>query len=181
MALRALRRVSGNCSEDTKMTRKSRARDVALILRMSDVVLASLNPLLDDATLDERKNKALFALFQKLDLLTTVTFVPWSKFPYHRDTLKFSQDVLRHEQQRSLVASVVAENIVMLLVREMSDQSEALLLLRLDSAYLKHCLDKFYVNELTGDAVAHEMVSHTVESIMAAHPVDAIISTIRDK
>lgn len=164
------------------MNRKeSRVRDAAFVQRMMLVVLASLDPLLDEAALDTQKNKSLFALFLRLDLLTTVTFVPWSRFPYHRNTLRFDLNTLREEGARRTVASVVAENIVMLLARESSRESEALLLLRLDSAHLKHCLGRFYINEFTGDAVARELISLSVEAALAAQSIEGIIEGIGDK
>lgn len=156
-------------------------RDPLLLESINQLVLAALNPLLDEATLDAPSNKSLFALFQKLDLLTTVTYVQWSKFPYHRNTLRFDQETLRDRPSRDMVASVVAENIVMLLVREMTKDSEAQLFLKLNSASLKHCLGSLYLNEFTGDRVAREIVSQAVESLMAQTKVDDIIATIGAK
>lgn len=156
----------------------SYSRDSALLARINLVVRAAVNPLLDEATLDAAKTQSLFALFQKLDLLTTVTYVQWSKFPYHRNTLAFNQDILNDKESRDLVLSVVAENIVMLLVREMTAESEALLLLKLDSANLEHCLSSLYLNEFTGDDVVREIVSSAVESVMEASSVNDIIATI---
>ena len=128
------------------------------------VVSKRLDELLLDANFDASLFGDLRRAFHKLDLLVVVSYDPWSKWPWKRTPVAFSSD-LYEPAQRQRIIDIVAPQIADLLLREMSQNSQKVLIL-LTKESLLAALSRFYVNEFTGDSVAHLQIYMAVDEVM---------------
>lgn len=128
------------------------------------VVSKRVDELLSDANLNASLFGELRRAFHKLDMLVVVSYDPWSKWPWKRTPVSFSSDLFERSQRERIV-QVVAPQIVDLMLREMSESSQKVLLL-LRKEDLLSALNRFYVNEFTGDAVAGVILQMAVDSVM---------------
>jgi hypothetical protein len=128
------------------------------------VVSKRLDELLVDANLDAFLFGELRRSFQKLDMLVVVSYDPWSKWPWKRTPVSFDSD-LYERTQRQRITDLVAPQIVDLMLREMSENSQKVLF-HLRKENLLAALNRFYINEFTGDAVARLILQMAVDSVM---------------
>lgn len=123
---------------------------------------------LDELLLEANYNAGLFGelrkCFCKLDLLVVVSYDPWSKWPWKRTPVTLASNLSEPDARRSVV-ELIAPQIVDLILREVSDNSQKVLLLLSKEALLE-ALKRFYVNEFTGDALAHLELQMAVETAM---------------
>lgn len=133
------------------------------------VVSKRLDELLIEANLDASRFGELRRAFHKLDMLVVVTYEQWSKWPWKRTPVSFSSDLGDHAQRRRII-DLVAPQIVDLMLREMSENSEKVLVL-LSKEALFEALKRFYVNEFTGNAVARLQLQMAVDAAMNAQGV----------
>lgn len=129
------------------------------------IVSRRLDELFIDSWVDAGIYGELRRSLYKLDFLVVVSYDQWSKWPYKRTPVRFTTDALYDSVERSKIVNIVAEQIVALMLREMSEGS-ALVLLHLEKQHLLAALKRFYVNELTGDAVAGQMLQTAVDQSM---------------
>ncbi|PZM83331.1 MAG: hypothetical protein DKT66_09230 [Candidatus Melainabacteria bacterium] len=128
------------------------------------VVSKRLDELLLDANFDASLFGELRKAFHKLDMLVVVSYDSWSKWPWKRTPVSFHSD-LYERAQRQRITDLVAPQIVDLMLREMSENSQKVLFhLRKDN--LLAALNRFYINEFTGDAVARLILQLAVDSVM---------------
>ncbi len=128
------------------------------------VVSKRLDELLVDANLDAFLFGELRRSFQKLDMLVVVSYDPWSKWPWKRTPVSFHSD-LYERTQRQRITDLVAPQIVDLMLREMSENSQKVLF-HLRKENLLAALNRFYINQFTGDAVARLILQMAVDSVM---------------
>ncbi len=121
-----------------------------------------LSEILEDAESDQLLFDNLKKNLSKLDLLVVVTYEPWSKFPWHRTSIPFAPALLSDASVLESLTDALVQNILDLLVRDLSQKSEPLLLLLNQSALLK-AIEELYINEFTGDALAHLLVRDAVD------------------
>ena len=136
---------------------------------LRSALLSLVSRRLDELFVDSWLNAGIYgelrrALY-KLDLLVVVTYDQWSKWPYKRTPVRFTTDALYDDRERSRIVGIVAEQIVALMLRDLSENSE-LVLLHLKKEHLLSALNRFFVNELTGDAVAKQMLEAAVDQSM---------------
>lgn len=129
------------------------------------IVSRRLDELFIDSWLDAGIYGELRRSLSKLDLLVVVTHDPWSKWPFKRTPVRFTTDALYDDVERARIVAIVAEQIVDLMLRELSEGS-ARVLLHMEKQHLLSALNRFYVNELTGDAVAKHMLQAAVNQSM---------------
>ncbi len=144
----------------TKRTHSSEFRSALLSL-----VSRRLDELFIDSWLNAGIYGELRRSLSKLDLLVVVTHDPWSKWPFKRTPVRFTTDALYDAVERARIVNIVAEQIVALMLRDLSEGSARVILL-LDKQHLLSALNRFYVNELTGDAVAKLMLETAVNQSM---------------
>ncbi len=124
---------------------------------------------LDELFIDSWLNAGIYGELRrslsKLDFLVVVTYDQWSKWPYKRTPVKFTTEALYDTVERTRIVNIVAEQIVHLMLRDLSESS-ARVLLHLQKKHLLAALNRFYVNELTGDAVAIQMLQAAVYQSM---------------
>lgn len=121
-----------------------------------------LSEILADAESDQLLFDNLKKNLSKLDLLVIVTYERWSKFPWHRTNIPFAPALLSDASVLESLTDALVQNILDLLVRDLSQKSEPLLLLLNRSALLK-AIEELYINEFTGDALAHLLVREAVD------------------
>jgi hypothetical protein len=142
-----------------------RTHSAELRSALLSLVSLRLEELFIDSWVDAGIYGELRRSLYKLDFLVVVTYDQWSKWPYKRTPVSFTTDALYDSVERSRIVNIVAEQIVALLLREMSEGS-ALVLLHLEKQHLLSALKRFYVNELTGDAVAGQMLQTAINRSM---------------
>lgn len=135
------------------------------------VVSKRLDELLLDANLDASMFGLLRRAFSKLDMLVVVSYDPWSKWPWKRTPVAFTCD-LSDTAQRQRIIDIVAPQIVDLMLREISLDSQKVLILLSKEALLE-ALQRLYVNEFTGDAVARLSLQMAVEKAMTEQGLTA--------
>lgn len=121
-----------------------------------------LSELLGEAASDESLFEVLKKNLSKLDLLVIVTYQRWSKFPWHRTNVPFQSALLSDTTELESLKDVLVQNILDLLLRDLSQKNEHLLLLLNRSALLKS-IEELYINEFTGDALAYVLVREAVD------------------
>ncbi len=142
-----------------------RTHSAELRSALLSLVSKRLDELFIDTWVDAGVYGELRRSLYKLDLLVVVTYDQWSKWPFKRTPVRFTTDALYDSVERSKIVSIVAEQIVALLLRELSESSAPVLLL-LEKQQLLSALKRFYVNELTGDAVAKQMLETALNQSM---------------
>ncbi len=135
------------------------------------VVSKRLDELLLDANLDASMFGRLRRAFLKLDMLVVVSYDPWSKWPWKRTPVAFTSDLSDTAQRRRII-DIVAPQIVDLMLREISINSQKVLILLSKDALLE-ALQRFYVNEFSGDAVARLSLQMAVEKAMTEQGLTA--------
>lgn len=128
------------------------------------VMSKRLDELLIEANLDASLFGELRRAFHKLDMLVVISYEQWSKWPWKRTPVAFSSDLGEPAQRRRII-DLVAAQIVDLMLREISENSEKVLLLLSKEALLAG-LQRFHINEFTGDAVAHLQLQMAVDAAM---------------
>jgi hypothetical protein len=142
-----------------------RTHSAELRSALLSLVSQRLDELFIDSWVDAGIYGELRRSLYKLDLLVVVTYVQWSKWPYIRTPVSFTTDALYDAVERAKIVNIVAEQIVALMLRDLSESS-APVLLHLEKQHLLSALKRFYVNELTGDAVAKHMLETAVNQSM---------------
>jgi hypothetical protein len=128
------------------------------------VISKRLDELLIEANLDASLFGKLRRAFHKLDMLVVISYDQWSKWPWKRTPVAFSSDLGEPAQRRRII-DLVAPQIVDLMLRELSENSEKVLML-LGKEALLAALQRFYINEFTGDAVARLQLQMAIEAAM---------------
>jgi hypothetical protein len=99
-----------------------------------------------------------------LDVLVIVTYVRWSKWPFHRRGIQLEAATLRDSAESARVAEIVSSNLTELLMRELNEASLEVLCSKLDAQALANAIQRLYMNKFTANAVMTEMLADAIKA-----------------